>query len=159
VSCLERIARRVPGFAGYSDCRRRRDSDRALRHFVATRIDRIIPDLQVAAKDAPQILATELLDVIDDLESIRVDLDHADRDYAGFFTASTWDRVDVLGPVYSRDEQIVQTLVVLSVAIDGGNFTPPHLGREVRHLHRTLSERANAMLTLAQISALRCASF
>ncbi len=159
MSCLERIARRVPGFAGYSDRDRRRDSDRALRHFVATRIDRIVPDLHVAAKGAPQTLAMELLGVIGDLESIRIDLDHADRDYAGFFSASAWDRVDVLGPVYSRDEQIVETLIVLSVAIDEGNFTPPHLGREVRHLHRTLSERASAMLMLAQTSALRSASF
>ena len=159
MSCLERIARRVPGFAGYSDSRRRRESDRALRHFVATRIDRIVPDLHVAAKSAPQTVEAEFLEVIGDFESIRVDLDHADRDYAGFFSTSTWERVDVLGPVYARDEQIVETLVVLSVAIEEGNFTALHLGREVRYLHRTLSERSNAMLTLAQTQALRCAGF
>lgn len=126
---------------------------------MATRIDRIVPDLHVAAKGAPQSAASEFLEVIGDLESIRIDLDHADRDYAGFFSNSTWDRVDVLGPIYSRDEQIVETLVVLSVAIEEGNFTAPHLGREVRYLHRTLSERSRAMLTLAQTQALCGAGF
>jgi hypothetical protein len=156
VSCFERIVRRVPGFAGYSDARHRRSSDRALRQFVATRIDRIVPELHVAAKEASQTVAAEIGDVIDDLESIRCDLSHADRDYAGFFTDCAWDRVDVLGPVYARDDQIVETLVVLSVSIEEGNFTPPHLGREVRHLHRTLSERSSAMLTLAQSWSLQC---
>jgi hypothetical protein len=126
---------------------------------VATRIDRIVPDLHVAAKEAPRTMAPEFLEVIGDLESIRIDLDHADRDYAGFFSTGAWDRVDVLSPVYARDEQIVETLVVLSVAIEEGNFTAPHLGREVRYLHRTLSERARAILTLAQTQALRCAEF
>ena len=155
MSCFERIVRRVPGFGGYSDARHRRSSDRALRQFVASRIDRIVPELHVAAKSSSQTVAAEIGEVIEDLESIRCDLRFADRDYAGFFADCSWDRVDVLGPVYARDEQIVETLVVLSVAIEEGNFTPPHLGREVRHLHRTLSERANAMLTLAQSWALR----
>ena len=155
---FKQIVRRVPGFSGYSDARHRRRSDRALRQFVAARIDRIVSDLQVAAKSASQTLAAEIGDVIDDLESIRCDLGQADRDYAGFFADCAWDRVDVLGPVYARDEQIVETLVVLSVSIEEGNFTPPHLGREVRHLHRTLSERSNAILTLAQGGALHCDS-
>jgi hypothetical protein len=158
VSCLERIAQRIPGFAGYSDRRHSRESDRALRHFVATRIDRIVPDLHVAAKETPHPAAGELLEVIGDLESIRVDLAHADRDYAGFFSAAG-RRVAVLGPVYARDEQIVETLVVLTVAIEEGNYTAPHIGREVRYLHRTLSERANALLTLAQTEALQGAGF
>ena len=150
---------RVPGFAGYSDSRRRRDSDRALRHFVASRIERIVPDLHAAAKAASQAAASELREVIEDLESIRQDLGHAHRDYAGFLAGSACDRVDALGPVYKRDEQIVETLVVLSVAIEEGNFTAPHLGREVRYLHRTLSERVSTMLTLAQGSSLQRAGF
>jgi hypothetical protein len=149
-SSLERVARRVPGFAGYSDRTERRASDRALRDFATARIERVQCDLEVAIKHMGPQEAAELRAVIDDLDETVQELRCADRDYAGFLSASSWSRVDVLGDLYARDEQIVETLVVLSVAIEEGNFTATHVAREVRHLQRTVSERCSTILVLTQ---------
>ena len=152
---LERIVRRIPNFRGYSDVAERRGADRELRNFVVARVDRIVSGLRRSATRSSPLEAAELREVSEDLEQLRADLQLADRDYAGFFDGSGPNPVNLLAPVYARDEQIVETLVVLTVAAEEGNFTPLHLIREVRLLHRSLSDRTNAILVLAQTRALR----
>src|SRR5262245_34588248 len=88
---IERIANKIPGFAGYRERELRRDADRLEREHLAKRLEQQKATLNTLANAATR---GGSLDAINDIETARKRLDkivarvrYADRGYSGFFDA------------------------------------------------------------------------
>src|SRR5438309_5789781 len=86
---LERIANKIPGFAGYRERDLRRDADRLQREHLAAQIEGSKGPLNDLAQKATR---SGSLDLINDIEAARKKLEkaaarvrYADRGYSGFF--------------------------------------------------------------------------
>ncbi len=143
---LERLVQRIPGFRGYFGRENRREADRLLREFGVDHLDRVISELQRAARGAGLADLGTYGELIDQVEKLRNELRFADQGYSGFFDETKRDREEVLDRVYEEDERIVESAVSLSVGVDAGGYTLPHLRAEVRTLQRALEERRQVIL-------------
>ncbi len=90
---LGRLATLVPGYAGYADRERRRETDQALRLSVSARLGAVRQGLERRTADASRAARFELLEPLDALarrvatlaDSVR----HAPAGHAGLFDAAT----------------------------------------------------------------------
>jgi len=103
---IERIANKIPGFAGYRERELRRDADRLEREHLAKRLEQHKAALNTLANAATR---GGSLDAINDIETARKRLDkivarvrYADRGYSGFFDAVKIDEA-ILARVYQFD--------------------------------------------------------
>jgi hypothetical protein len=80
---LQRLRARVPGFGGYCDREERREADKLLRDFGASRLERIGRDLQESIAKASLEEIGELNDLVQAVEKLRNELRFADRGYSG----------------------------------------------------------------------------
>ncbi len=93
---LERLARVVPGVAGYQDRERARDADKAVRERLAQRLDAVRRDLEPAkralidAKDLGPLPSIDALAAT--LDEIARTVEYAARGYRGFFDTVTVDQ-------------------------------------------------------------------
>ncbi len=89
---LEKLARIIPGIAGYQDREKRRDADRAVRAKAATEISRCRELLSEAMNDLSRSGGLRNLRVIGNLERLVIKFDriedemrYAPSGYAGWF--------------------------------------------------------------------------
>ena len=137
---LERLVQILPGFRGYAARGSRRDSDRLLRIFALSRMDRILTELERARKAAAPKLQIHYGRIVADLEAIHRELREEDP-YRSFFGHLRWESPDALETLYARDEEIVRSFVALTVATAEETCTLDEIGREIRRLARALRER------------------
>ncbi|MBX3471651.1 MAG: hypothetical protein KF878_32755 [Planctomycetes bacterium] len=103
---LERIAAKIPGFAGYLERETRRDADKLQRDFCADRlfaqktpIKRVLDDL-ITGGDLDGITPFEKL--MNRLDRVAQRIKNADRGYSGLFDTIKVDEDDLMR-VYEHD--------------------------------------------------------
>lgn len=121
-SLLERLAAHIPGYTGYADRERRRETDQALRHAIARRLaERKLAVDRLLAEAAPSMR----FDALEPLESLKRRLeclaDHlrlAPAGYAGLFDAQQVD-VGELDRLVEHDGRLRDVVEELCASIDG----------------------------------------
>lgn len=91
-SLLAKLAALVPGYAGYADRERRRETDQAVRLAVAARLGAVRTELERRTADASRAGRLDLLEPLDALarrvSTLADSLRHAPAGYAGLFDAA-----------------------------------------------------------------------
>ena len=147
---LEVLIQQVPGFRGYFDKENRREADRLIRDFGASRVERLISELAEATKGAPLERMDEYQEATNQAEKLRNALRHADQGYSGFFQEIKWDSEDALDALYGHDLEIVEDIEALVAATDARKIEPEPLRRELIGLERRLEDRRAAILGLVR---------
>jgi hypothetical protein len=147
-SALERLGARVPGFRGYLGREERREADKILRDYGASRLERVVRDLEdVIAKAALEEMG-EFQELVTQVEKLRAELRFADRGYSGFFDEQKLDGDAALDAVYAQDERIVAQVEELASQVTETDFTPASVRGSVKRLGLALADRRNAILGL-----------
>jgi len=130
-AALEKLASCVPGYTGYAEREKRRETDQSLRRSVASRLSDLTP---VVDRLVAEALRTMRLEVLEPLESLKRRLSraadairHAPAGYAGLFDAREVDAKE-LDRLTDHDERLREAVEELSrvvrattlEAIDGG---------------------------------------
>jgi hypothetical protein len=145
---LQRMRAHVPGFGGYCEREERREADKLLRDFGATRLERIGRDLQESIAKAALEEIGELRDVVLAVEKLRNELRFADRGYSGFFAEAKLDSDAALDALYAQDERIVAQIDEIAAQIADADLSPSSLRGSVKRLSLALADRRNAILGL-----------
>ena len=147
-NALQRLRARVPGFGGYCEREERRQADKLLRDFGATRLERITRDVQEVVAKASLDEIGELQGLVVALEKLRNELRFADRGYSGFFAEAKLDSDAALDALYAQDERIVAQVEELGAQAADADFAPASLLGVVKRLSLALADRRNAILGL-----------
>jgi hypothetical protein len=145
---LERLAARVPGFKGYLGREERREADKILRDFGASRLERIERDVQETIAKASLEEIGEYQELVTQVEKLRAELKFADRGYSGFFDEKKLDSDAALDAVYAQDERIVEQIEELAAQVSDTDFSAASLRGSVKKLGLALADRRNAILGL-----------
>src|SRR5258706_2859837 len=128
---LEKLASCVPGYSGYAEREKRRDTDQALRRSVASRLSDLTPVVDRLVAEALRTMRLEALEPLDSLKrrlSRAADaIGHATAGYAGLFDARDVDAKE-LDRLTDHDRRLREAVEELSQgvratsldAIDGG---------------------------------------
>jgi len=138
---LEKVADLIPGLSGYRAKEGRRDTDKRLREYIASRLDdlrRKVEEIKLAATDEGD------LDMLDDLGRLDLRLQRtgdairfADYGYSGFFDQMKI-REEELDRLYVYDEAILGDLELLER--DLGNIKYEAIGTlTLREVEGTLA--------------------
>jgi hypothetical protein len=126
---LERLGSLIPGFRGYADRERRRDSDRALRDAVVTRLNDYREHVDRAITDCSSRMQFDSIELLERLkrriESVRDTVRHAPAGYSGFFDTHQVREEDLEG-IYAHDLQLreqADRVAERLLAINGGGDT------------------------------------
>lgn len=119
---LESLARKIPGFSGYFDRERRRDTDKIQREFLAKRVTQLKSEMQGLQED---ILSSGNLSLVEILDRLGNKMDrtterlrHASYGYAGFFDAVKVNEQE-LDRIYEFDLALVNNLSSAEEALQG----------------------------------------
>ena len=145
---LQRMRAHVPGFGGYCEREERREADKLLRDFGASRLERIGRDLQESIAKASLEEIGELRDLVLAVEKLRNELRFADRGYSGFFAEAKLDSDAALDALYAQDERIVAQIDEIAAQIADADLSPSSLRGSVKRLSLALADRRNAILGL-----------
>ncbi len=142
---FKKILSKVPGFGGYIERQKRRDSDKLLRETVASRIEHEWGRISTLQRD---FIASGNIEYVDDLEASAVKLRsfadrirRASRGYSGLFDAVKINEAE-LARLYQYDAAMLDLVDEVGRAIDnveasvGGDGLPAAL----RNL-RTVSQQ------------------
>jgi len=123
---LERLASYVPGLAGYREREGRRETDRRLREFLATRLDEGRSGLNDARNRATKdkdMTALEAIGRLDrTLQKAVAGLRYADHGYSGVFDQLKIGEAE-LGAIYAYDVALVAEVVALSDRVRSGGVS------------------------------------
>ncbi len=147
-NALEALVQHVPGFRGYFDRENRREADRLVRDFGVTRLERLCSELSETTKQAALSEMDTYQETINQAETLRNALRHADQGYSGFFAEIKWDDEDALQAVYCLDLELVLDIEALVSDFDSGAPAPERLRGELVGLKRRLEDRRAAILGL-----------
>lgn len=118
---FKKIVSKIPGFGGYVERQKRRDSDKLLRDMIADRFDQIYQRISSLQRD---LISAGEIGYIDDLEAsaikIRTFADRirrATRGYSGLFDAVTINEEE-LGLLYQFDAQMLDLVDEVNRAVD-----------------------------------------
>jgi hypothetical protein len=145
---LQRMRAHLPGFGGYCEREERREADKLLRDFGASRLERIGRDLQESIAKASLDEIGELRDLVLAVEKLRNELRFADRGYSGFFAEAKLDSDEALDALYAQDERIVAQVEEIAAQIADADLSAPSLRGSVKRLSLALADRRNAILGL-----------
>jgi hypothetical protein len=147
---LERLMNAIPGFKGYREKELRRDTDKVLREYLATRLDLGKKGLDQVAVSATR---AKTLDVINDVETARKRIDkvaqkirYADRGYSGVFDRVKIDEA-VLERVHAFDASLLEVVESIRQGASAAPTSPDiraalaALVAEIDALDSRLSER------------------
>lgn len=131
---LGRLASLVPGYAGYADRERRRETDQALRLSVSARLGTVRQGLERRTADASRASRLDLLEPLDALgrrvttlaDSVR----HAPAGYAGLFDAAAVGAAE-LDRLHAADLDVREACERLAAAVEAVP-SPPDPGALVR---------------------------
>src|SRR5258706_4630279 len=117
---LEKLASCVPGYSGYAEREKRRDTDQALRRSVASRLSDLTP---VVDRLVAEALRTMRLEALEPLESLKRRLSrvadavrHAPAGYTGLFDAPDVDAKE-LDRLIEHDGSLPAPVQELSPAV------------------------------------------
>ena len=147
-SALQRLAARVPGYAGYREREERREADKLLRDFGAGRLDQVGRELQESIAKASLEEIGELRELVLAVEKLRNELRFADRGYSGFFADAKFDTDAALDALYAQDERIVAQVEELAAQVSNADVAAGSLRASVKRLGLALADRRNAILGL-----------
>ena len=147
-NALEALVQHVPGFRGYFDRENRREADRLVRDFGVTRLERLCSELNETTKQAALSEMNTYQETINQAETLRNALRHADQGYSGFFAEIKWDDEDALQAVYCLDLELVLDIEALVSDFDPGAPAPERIRGELVGLKRRLEDRRAAILGL-----------
>ena len=124
---LQKLGALVPGYSGYVDRERRRDTDQALRLSVAARLGTARAALERRMAEASRAGRLDALDPLDALarreatlaDSVR----HAPAGYAGLFDAASVDAA-VLDRLYAADLAVREACERLAAAAESPSGGP-----------------------------------
>jgi len=118
---FKKIVGKIPGFGGYVERQKRRDSDKLLREMIADRFDQIYQRISSLQRD---LISAGEIGYIDDLEAsaikIRTFSDRirrATRGYSGLFDAVTINEEE-LGLLYQYDAKMLDLVEDVNRAVD-----------------------------------------
>ncbi len=121
-NALETLMRKIPGFSGYFDRERRRDTDKIQREFLARQVGRLKSDMQGLQED---ILASGNLNLVEVLDRVSNKMDriierlrHASYGQAGFFDVVKVNEAE-LDRLYDFDLSLVTALSSAEEALMG----------------------------------------
>jgi hypothetical protein len=119
---LERLASYVPGLSGYREREGRRETDRRLREFLATRLDEGRSGLNEARNRATKDRDMAALDAIGridrTLQKAVAGLRYADHGYSGVFDQLKIGEAE-LAAIYAYDTALVADVVALADRLRG----------------------------------------
>ena len=147
-NALERLCARVPGFRGYLGREERREADKILRDYGATKLERVVRDVQEAIAKAVLEQMGEYQELVTQLEKLRAELRFADRGYSGFFDERKLDSDAALDALYAQDERIVAQVDEISAQVADADFSAAALRGGLKRLGLALADRRNAILGL-----------
>ncbi len=118
---FKRIASKIPGFGGYIERQKRRDSDKLLRETIADRFDQQYQRISSLQRD---LISEGEIGYVDDLEASAIKLRtfsdrvrRATRGYSGLFDAVKINEEE-LALLYQYDAQMLDLVDEVSRAID-----------------------------------------
>ena len=138
-SALERLVHLLPGFRGYHVAENRREADALLRRFGRARLDRVRAELDAIARGKTGKARTPYRGLIRRLSKLCQALDR--ESHPGLLEPVVSTPSATLDPLYAQDEEIVRSVVALSVAIHERSTQPLDLTRELDRIERALAER------------------
>jgi chromosome segregation ATPase len=145
---LERLAARVPGFRGYQGREERREADKILREYGASRLERIVTAIQETIAKSSLEEITEYQELVTQVEKLCAELRFADRGYSGFFDERKLDGDAALDAVYAQDERIVAQVEEIAAQVSDADLSAASLRGSVKRLGLALADRRNAILGL-----------
>ncbi len=118
---FKKIASKIPGFGGYIERQKRRDSDKLLRETIADRFDQQYQRISSLQRD---LISEGEIGYVDDLEASAIKLRtfsdrvrRATRGYSGLFDAVKINEEE-LALLYQYDAQMLDLVDEVSRAID-----------------------------------------
>lgn len=118
---FKKIASKIPGFGGYIERQKRRDSDKLLRETIADRFDQLYQRISSLQRD---LISEGEIGYVDDLEASAIKLRtfsdrvrRATRGYSGLFDAVKINEEE-LALLYQYDAQMLDLVDEVSRAID-----------------------------------------
>lgn len=130
---IDKIAKLIPGYAGYKAKEQRRDTDRALRQVIVSRLDdrRMVVDRTIA--DCSRQMK---FDALEPLEALRRRLQllgdtirYAPAGYSGFFDTMQVKEAD-LDLIYRHDLRVREEVEILGSLIAGLDASSPNLPQD-----------------------------
>ena len=136
---FKKILSKIPGFGGYMERQKRRDSDKLLREMIADRFEQQLQRVSALQRD---FISQGEIHMIDDLEAAAIKLRtfadrvrRATRGYSGLFDAVKINEEE-LGRLYQYDSAMLDLADEVGRAVDnieasvGGDGLPA----AIRHL-------------------------
>ncbi len=136
---FKKIASKIPGFGGYIERQKRRDSDKLLRETIAERFDQQYQRISSLQRD---LISEGEIGYVDDLEASAIKLRtfsdrvrRATRGYSGLFDAVKINEEE-LALLYQYDAQMLDLVDEVSRAIDNveASIGSDGLPASIRHL-------------------------
>jgi hypothetical protein len=136
---FKKIASKIPGFGGYIERQKRRDSDKLLRETIADRFDQQYQRISSLQRD---LISEGEIGYVDDLEASAIKLRtfsdrirRATRGYSGLFDAIKINEEE-LALLYQYDAQMLDLVDEVSRAIDNveASIGSEGLPASIRHL-------------------------
>jgi len=137
---FKRIASKIPGFGGYIERQKRRDSDKLLRETIADRFDQQYQRISSLQRD---LISEGEIGYVDELEASAIKLRtfsdrlrRATRGYSGLFDAVKINEEE-LALLYQYDAQMLDLVDEVSRAIDNveASIGSDGLPASIRHLN------------------------
>jgi len=142
---FKKIAEKIPGFSGYIERQKRRDSDKLLREMIADRFEQQYQRISSLQRD---LISAGEISYVDDLESAAIKLRtfadrirRATRGYSGLFDAVKINEEE-LGLLYEYDSQMLDLVDEVSRAVDNVEVSigSDGLPASIRHLRSVSQE-------------------
>jgi hypothetical protein len=147
-NAVQRLRAKVPGFGGYCERNERREADKLLRDFGASRLERVVRDLQETIAKASLEEIGEYNELVQAAEKLRNELRFADRGYSGFFAEAKLDSDAALDALYAQDEKIVAQVEEIAAQLADADLAVASLRGSLKRLSLALADRRNAILGL-----------
>lgn len=142
---FKKIAEKIPGFSGYIERQKRRDSDKLLREMIADRFEQQYQRISSLQRD---LISAGEISYVDDLESSAIKLRtfadrirRATRGYSGLFDAVKINEEE-LSLLYEYDSQMLDLVDEVSRAVDNVEVSigSDGLPASIRHLRSVSQE-------------------
>jgi len=147
-NAVQRLRVKLPGFGGYCEREERREADKLLRDFGASRLERVARDLQESIAKASLEEIGEYNELLQAVEKLRNELRFADRGYSGFFAEAKLDSDAALDALYAQDEKLVAQVEEIAAQVADADVAVGSLRGSVKRLSLALADRRNAILGL-----------
>jgi len=119
-STLERIMRIIPGYSGYKEKEKIRESDKRLREYLGQELDRIRKSVERTMRDLTEMNSFSSLDLMDvqvkRMQKYAENIRFASYGYAGFFSDVKIGEPE-LEEILSHDQKFIDSLSEIRSAV------------------------------------------